>query len=93
MKVNGNKPPERADVVWLQKTGKNGAAQPTEKPAVLDKVEVSGKAKELGDIVNVVKSLPDVRTEMVDGIKGQIDSGKYVVDPVKVAQKMIDEIV
>ena len=93
MKISGNKPPEGTDVVRLPKSGKKGQAQPAGKPPFDDKVELSFGARELGDIVGGVKELPDVRAEKVAGIRDRIESGKYAVDPVKVAKKMIDEIV
>ena len=94
MKINGNKPPETVDVVRLQKPGeKTRSAQPTGMQAATDKVNLSVNAKELGDLMSAVNRLPEVRTEKVAGIRGQIDSGKYVVDPAQIARKMIDEIV
>lgn len=94
MKINGHKPPERVDVVRLQKPGeKNGSARLSGKPDSTDKVDLSGNAKELGDIMSAIHRLPDVRAGKVAGIRGQIDSGKYVVDPGEIARKMVDEIV
>ena len=93
MKVNHSKPPSGADIVRLQKAGKNQACRSAATPTVADKVDLSGRAGEIQDIVNVARSLPEVRTEKVAGIRNQIDSGSYVVDPLKVARKMIDEIV
>jgi len=94
MKINGQKPPESVDVVRLRKTGeKNESARLSGQPDSTDKVYLSVKAKELGDIMSAVNRLPDVRTEKVAGIRGRIASGKYVVDPVEIARKMVDEIV
>ena len=94
MKITGHKPPEGVDVVRLQKQGeKNGSARLSGMPDTKDKVNLSGNAKELGEIMSAIRRLPDVRAEKVAGIRGQIDSGKYVVDPVQIARKMIDEIV
>jgi len=94
MKINGHKPPETVDVVRLQKPGeKNGSARPSGKLDATDKVDLSVNAKELGDIMRAVNSLPEVRAEKVAGIRGRIDSGIYVADPVQIARKMIDEIV
>ena len=93
MKIHGGKPPESADVVRLQKASKNGHIETTEKTGIADKVDLSGKAKEIADLVVTAKTLPEVRTEKVAEIRERIDAGKYVVDPAKVAQRMIDEIV
>jgi flagellar biosynthesis anti-sigma factor FlgM len=93
MKIHGGKPPENADVVKLQKSGKNGRLEPSEQPRAADKVDLSGQAREIAEIMGAVKALPDFRTEKVAEIKGLIDSGKYGIEPEKVAQRMIDEIV
>lgn len=99
MKINGGKPPENSDVVRLKKAGKNGTidqagqANQTEQAKVADKVDVSGKAREIAEIMGAVKSIPDVRTEKVAEIKGLVEAGKYVADPVKIAGRMIDEVV
>lgn len=99
MKINGGKPPENSDVVGLQKASKNGALEKAG-PAggagqskVADTVDVSGKAREIAEIVAAVQSIPEVRTEKVAEIKGLVESGKYVADPVKIAGRMIDEVV
>ena len=94
MKINGHKPPESVDIVRLQKPGeKSGSSRAQGKTDAADKVDLSVNAKELSDIMSAVNRLPDVRTEKVAGIRGRIDSGNYVVDPVEIARKMIDEIV
>ena len=94
MKINGHKPPESVDVVRLQKAaGKNESTRLSGKQDFTDKVDLSGNAKELGDIMSAINRLPDVRAQKVDAIRGRIDSGKYDVNPVEIARKMIDEIV
>ena len=93
MKIHGGRPPERTDVVRLQKAGKNGPVEETGKAGFADKVDLSGRAKEIADLVAAARALPDVRTEKVTEIKERIDAGNYVVDPAKIAKRMIDEIV
>jgi negative regulator of flagellin synthesis FlgM len=93
MKVHGGRPPEGTDVVRLQKARKNGLVEAAEKTGVADKVDLSGRAKEIADLVAIAKALPDVRTEKVTEIKERIDAGKYDANPAKIAKRMIDEIV
>lgn len=93
MKISGKKPPVSADVVRLQKISSGGTASHAAGPAVSDKVDLSGKAMEIRELVGAVKGLPEIRTAKVEGIKGRIDSGEYAVDPEKVAERIIDEIV
>jgi flagellar biosynthesis anti-sigma factor FlgM len=93
MKIHGHKPPESADAVRHLKAGKHGSARPSGGTDTKDKVDLSGNAKELADLVNVAKSLPEVRTEKVASIRSDIAAGKYVVEPAVIARKMVDEIV
>lgn len=93
MKIHGGRPPEGTDVVKLRKAGKNGPVEATAQAGVADKVALSGRAKEIADLVAAAKALPEVRAEKVDEIKARVDSGKYVADPAKIAKRMIDEIV
>jgi negative regulator of flagellin synthesis FlgM len=96
MKIDGGKPPESPDVVKLQKAGKNGKIDQSNASGQTkagDKVDVSGKAREIAELMGAVKALPEVRTEKVAEIKGLIDSGQYVADPAKIAGRMIDEVI
>ena len=45
---------------------------------------------ELQKFKEIAKSIPDVRTEKIESIKEQIDSGKYFVDKKEVAKKMLE---
>lgn len=50
------------------------------------------RAKEIDDLREAVRALPEVRTEKVTAVKKAIESGTYVVDAAKIAQRMIDEM-
>ena len=52
----------------------------------------AARAREIGDLVDAVSALPDVRFDKVAAIRKAIRSGTYVVDSAKIAQRMIDEI-
>ncbi len=52
----------------------------------------AARAMEIGDLVDAVRALPDVRFDKVAAIRKAIESGTYVVDAAKIAQRMIDEI-
>ena len=52
----------------------------------------AARATEIRELVDAVRGLPDVRLDKVAAIRKAIESGTYVIDPGKVAQKMIDEI-
>ena len=54
---------------------------------------ISDKAKELEGMKQDIARLPDIRTEKVEAVRHQIEAGTYEVDPVKIAGRMIDEII
>lgn len=45
---------------------------------------------ELQKFKEITKSMPDIRTEKVEAIKEQIDSGKYIVNGKEVAKKILE---
>lgn len=97
MKIQGNKPPEKQDAsVKAQKTGKHdqilgqGSVQ---KIIPVDKVDLSGKAKGMSEMINSISQMPEIRTEMVEAIGKSVNDGTYKVDPEKVASKMIEEMI
>ena len=75
------------------KTASVGQTDSAGREKVADRVDVSGRAREIAEIMGVVKSIPDVRTEKVNEIKTLVDSGKYVADPERIAGRMIDEVI
>lgn len=56
-----------------------------------DRVEISDHSRLATQAQGVVKATPEIRTEMVEALKAQVESGQYKVDPDKVAEKMVDE--
>lgn len=97
MTVDGNKPPGNKDFRRTGSAGGNDPAQQADSPGgkvprISGRVSRSGRAREIGDLVDAVRALPDVRIDKVAAIRRAIESGAYVVDAAKVAQKMIEEI-
>ncbi len=56
-----------------------------------DKVVLSPKAKEVQEVTEVIKELPDIREEKVAKLKEQVDQGTYRIDGKKIAFKMLKE--
>ena len=56
-----------------------------------DRVEISDQSRLATKAQGVVKATPEVRTERVEALKAQVESGEYEVDPDKVAEKIVDE--
>ncbi|NOZ25519.1 MAG: flagellar biosynthesis anti-sigma factor FlgM [Nitrospirae bacterium] len=97
MKIYGGKPADGQEVyLRVQKAqGKDatGKAQPLQgSKTIADRVEVSGKAKEISEMKAEIRKLPEVRTDKVEAIRQAIESGTYRVDPAKVLRKMLEEI-
>jgi negative regulator of flagellin synthesis FlgM len=97
MKIQGNKPPEGQEISLntqkIAKTeGMEKAAAPEKARPLSDRVDISGKGKEIAELMAAVNQLPDVRNDKVEAIKKAIESGTYKIDPLKIAQKFLEEI-
>jgi len=55
----------------------------------MDRVALSSEAQRLADYVSLVKSLPDVRKQLVEEIARRLDSGEYNVGSYEIAEKML----
>jgi flagellar biosynthesis anti-sigma factor FlgM len=77
-------------------TPSSTAAGQSGAPEAADSVVVSPDAQQALDITKAAeakaKSLPDVRSEVVQYLQGQIQSGQYQVDAEKVAVNMLEDI-
>ena len=67
-------------------------AQPNETPTRGDRVEISQTSKDIRMIDAVLKTTPEVRTDKVQALKEQIESGTYQVDAKKVANAMMADL-
>lgn len=54
-----------------------------------DKLEISAEAKHFQTALKAAKDSPDIRTDKVERIKAQIESGTYNVSAEEVAKKMM----
>ena len=97
MIIYPGKPPETKSLLpkQTQKAGseapvreKDGAGK-TQEVSTPDRVEISQRAKELKQIIS---ELPDTRETRVQDLKQAVSEGTYEVDSLKVAQKMLDEL-
>ena len=60
-----------------------------EKTGSTDKVDISQKAKELLAAIN---QLPEIREDKVRAVNEAIEAGKYNVNPMKLAEKILKEL-
>jgi negative regulator of flagellin synthesis FlgM len=76
-----------------QETGRQGH-KPAQTPEAggqggADRVDISGRSKEMAKAHEAVASAPEVRGSKVEAIKERVANGEYEVDADKVAEKMI----
>ncbi|MCB2188502.1 MAG: flagellar biosynthesis anti-sigma factor FlgM [Deltaproteobacteria bacterium] len=57
--------------------------------AAEDRVEISGRSREMAKAAEAATSAPDLRKQKIMEIKKRIENQEYQVDPMKVAHKMI----
>jgi len=58
-----------------------------------DRVQLSQDYQDLANAQKTVTGGNEVRTEKVQQIKSQVESGNYQVKPAEIADKMLDEII
>lgn len=95
MTADRKKTPDTKDLREVLRSGGNGRARRADavqrtpgNPGALP----PGRDAEVRELVDAVRALPDVRRDKVAAIRKAIESGTYVVDSLRVAGKMIDEI-
>ena len=97
MKVEGSRPPESQEVhLRAQKSGKQETtpdiSENSQRISQSDQVHLSGKAKELDELKQVIHQMPEIRTDKVEALRKAIQGGSYQVDSLKVAGKILEEI-
>lgn len=69
--------------------GKQASGQVSSGAGSADKVTVSDKARQTAVLKAKLQAAPDVRMELVERLKKQIQSGEYNVSPDKVAERIL----
>ncbi len=57
-----------------------------------DSLSLSGDAKAVNEVRDLLKYIPEVRQERIDELKKAIENGEYKVDGQKVAEKMLQRM-
>lgn len=82
------RPERQADV----KGSQNTPIRPSQtEPAGKDRVDVSGRAAEVGKLVDQVKQLPDVREEKIASVRAQVASGHFDPTGSEIADAIIKD--
>ncbi len=99
MKLYSDKPPEnQGPNRGAQKVQKQGGVEqkdnvtPAKSAGADDRVNISGRSKEVAYIMTSVNQLPEIREAKVQDIKQRVDAGTYIVDPQKVAESILKNI-
>ncbi len=96
MKIYDNKPSQLQDLSQnVQKIVKPESKQISPAAAQSnqsDRVDISGKAKEIAELMAVISQMPDIRADKVAEIKKAVESGNYTINPAKIAESILNEI-
>lgn len=57
-----------------------------------DRIEISGRGKEISALRAVVNRMPETRDEKVNSLREAVKSGRYNIDSAKLAGKILKEI-
>jgi negative regulator of flagellin synthesis FlgM len=71
--------------------GEESSSGDSSTQATGDRVQISGKSREMARAAEVASGASDVRAEKISEIKERVDNNQYEVDADKVAHKMIVE--
>ena len=80
-----------AQVQQLYGNKKTHKVQKEAKTSFRDQLEISSKGKDIQTAKNAVASAPDVREEVVAGLKKAIKEGTYEVSGDQFAQKLFEK--
>ncbi len=97
MTADRKKTPDSADFRKVYPSRGNGGGDQADRPRGGTRAPNCGRRApernaEIVELVDAVRALPDVRLDKVAAIRQAIESGTYVVDSLKVAEKMLEEI-
>jgi len=65
---------------------------PTPQSGHRDSLSLSGDAKAVKEVREMMKFIPEVRQEKVDALKTAIEQGEYKVDGEQVAEKLLQRM-
>lgn len=97
MKIYNNKSNQLQDLAQqnlqkITKTEAKDAPKAQQKSAPSDRVDISGRAREIAELMSVINQMPDIRADKVAEIKKAIETGNYDINSLKIAQSLLEEI-
>jgi len=97
MKIQGNNPLDGKELYGkIQELNKSQEGEKKEgaQKAEINKdiISLSGRSKEISELMGLIEKLPDIRMDKVEELKKAIDAGNYNFNTLKVAEKILEEI-
>jgi flagellar biosynthesis anti-sigma factor FlgM len=90
----GQKPPKMQEVDNKNaEQNKSTSPKDVSQSERADRVELSKEYQELSKVKKVTMELSDIRTERVDQVRKMIANNTYSVEPAKIADKMLEELI
>ena len=96
MKINGPEAREVRDAyagesVEAEKRKERSEAVAGEAGQPSDRVRISARARELQQLWDAAAGAPEVRTELVERVRSEIQNGRIRIDPERIAQALLSE--
>ncbi len=79
--------------VGAAKSGGNSKVSSSQEDMASEQVDLSARAKEIQQALEIVQNAPDIRTDKVNRIRTEIAAGRFQVDNEAVAEKILKEII
>lgn len=73
----------------VQKTKEKPISEASAAPSGTDRVQLSANSIDVQKMKMIIQDTPSVRMDRVQALKEQIERGEYQVDPYRVADKML----
>lgn len=71
-----------------ESTSRSGGAAPRQRT---DQVQLSDRARELQRALRAANETPEVRQQLVESLRQQVEAGTYTVDPAFIAQRLAEQ--
>ncbi|HFQ80134.1 MAG TPA: flagellar biosynthesis anti-sigma factor FlgM [Desulfobacterales bacterium] len=89
MKIGDFIPQIKTDNKISKVRGAKGAESSSATSLIGDRVEISAGSLDVQKMKGIIQNTPDLRMDKVQALKEQIERGDYEVDPYRVADKML----
>ncbi len=89
MKISDFVPQIKADAKVQKAKAKTAAGSASTAASEMDTVRLSASSVDVQKMKMIIQDTPPVRMDRVQALKQQIENGDYQVDPYRVADKML----